>query len=590
MMRHTMIRVSMFLTLMSGLVLGQGERVSAGEMRLRMLGSSTKFATPGGISADGRLVAYTDFEKGGSPSVYDTIKKQHRHLVNLDWNGPDGVGEWVAISRDGKLVAFTWYRTEGDQPELRTVGTDGRGMRTVVKDSDWPKPLDWTPDGQQVLALFGPVWQRTELRLINVADGGVRVLKKFGRAPSAASVSPDGRWIAYRADDGIAHVMAIDGSADRQIFADDARAQLLDWTPDGKGIVFVSERSGTRALWVVPLDHGTTAGAPRLLRSRIADEITPVGIATDGRLFFVENTGLSNSYVLPMDGRPTSRLTKRFEGKNGFAAYSPDGRKLAWFGVKEQSHVGGATLVIRNLANGAERSMQTPANGAFHYAPEWLGDSRSLVFRVSESSKHVLVRLDVETGESTTIAGVRAMWNSEFSADGKTYYYAKEKEGLIVALDVATASEKTILELVPGTFVRGLTWSPDRRTLALAVQYRPPVPDGAGFAKSAIELCDLAARQCRPLIKSADRESLVGSYRRPLLFTPDGKALISTTSGGRTNRIRLFPLDGRPARQLVQSDALLFDTSISPDGKSITYTESTIKNDLWVLENLGDLR
>jgi Tol biopolymer transport system component len=379
--------------------------------------------------------------------------------------------------------------------------------------------------------------------------------------------------------------MAIDGGADRRIFADDARAQLLDWTPDGKGIVFLSERSGTRAVWLAPIEDGATAGEPRLLRPGMADGITAVGMASDGRLFFVENTGLNNSYLLRLDGRPASRLTRRFEGKNGFAVYSPDGKKLAWFGLKERFQVGGGTLVVRNLSNGAEKSMPAPANGALQFAPEWLGDSRSLIFRVKESGKEVLVRLDVETGESMTIAGVRPVWNSELSADGKAYHYAKEKEGLIVALDVATGTEKTVLVLAPGTFVRGLTLSPDRRTLALAVQYRPAVPDGAGFAKSAIELCDLASRQCRPLIKSADRGSLVGAYRRPLLFTPDGKALISTTNDGRPNRIRQFPLDGGPSRQLVQSADILFDTSISPDGKSITYTESTIKNDLWVLEN-----
>ncbi len=571
--------------------LNSGERATSGQMKLRVLSSSTKFvtkgnvATTGGISGNGRLMAYTDYEKGGSPSVYDTATKQHRHLVNLDWTGPDCCGERVVISRDGKLAAFTWYRKEGDQPELRTVSTDGRGLRTVVKDSGWPAALDWTPDNQCVLALFGPIWERTELRLINIADGSARVVKKFAMAPIAARVSPDGRWIAYRASDGIARVMAMDGSADRQILGDDARAQLMDWTPDGKGIVFVSERFGRRELWLARMENGGAAGEPRLLRSGMPDGITPAGLASDGRLLFVENAGLNNSYVLRLEGGPAFRLTERFEGNNGFAAYSPNGKKLAWFGLKEQYHVGGGTLVIRNLPNGGEKSVPAPAKGVLQFAPEWLGDSRSLVFRLPESGKEVLVKLDVETGESTTIAGVRPRWNSELSSDGKTYYYAKEHEGLIAALDVATGSERTILELASGTVVRGLNFSPDGRTLALAVQYRPGVPDGAGVAKSAIEICDVATSQCRALIKSADRGSLVGAYRRPLLFTPDGKAVISTTNDANPNRIQMFPLDGGPARQLVQSAGMLFDTSISPDGKSLAYTESTLKSDLWVLEN-----
>lgn len=562
-----------------------GPRPSDGEMSLRALGSNTVFGVTGGVSSDGRLIAYPDYEKGGSPSVYDTVAKQHRHLVKLDWDGPDGFGDQVAISRDGKSAAFNWYLDGGNPTELRTVSTDGTGMRTVVKNRGWTTPLDWTADGRFVLALLGYGQGPFELCLVDVKDGSVRVLKKYMIGPNSARFSPDGRWIAYRASDGIAQLLSADGSVDRQMFSEDPRAQFLDWTPDGRGIVYISERSGGRALWLSAVENGALTGEPQLLRSGMADGITPIGIAADGRLFFVENTGLNNSYLLRLDGGPASRLTKRFEGHNGFAAYSPDGRKLAWFGLKEQFQVGGGPLVIRNLATGAEKSSPAPANSARNSAPEWLSDSRFLVFRVSESGKDVLTKLDVETGESTKITDAKPVWNSQLSADGKTYYYAKQKEGPIVALNVATGEEKTVAEFVPGTFLRALTPSPDGKTLALAAQYRPVKTGASGSAKSAIELCDVATRQCRALVAAEDRDSLVGFFRRPLLFTPDGKALISTTNGAKPNRIRLFPLDGGRARQLVQSTGLLFDTSISPGGKSITYTEGTLKSDLWVLEN-----
>ncbi|MBK7931229.1 MAG: PD40 domain-containing protein [Bryobacterales bacterium] len=310
-----------------------GPRSFASEMSLRALDSGPQFESLGGMSSDGRLIAFTDNYRGGSPSVYETATKLAHRLVNLDWGQvSSGWGAEVAISRDGKWVAFSWYKTGPRYLELRVVATDGTGMRTIVRDQGSATPLDWSPDGRFVLTLLekerlGQGTTQGEMSLVKVANGSVRNLKKFTRAPTYGRISPDGRWIAYLSSDGVARVMAADGSVDQQLFADDPKAQLVDWTPDGKALVFLSNRSGTRALWHVAMEEGRAAGQARVLRSGMASEIAPLGIGADGRLLFVENSGLNNSYAPPMAGGTLERLTQRFEGSHGFAAYSPDGKR-----------------------------------------------------------------------------------------------------------------------------------------------------------------------------------------------------------------------------------------------------------------------
>lgn len=568
-----------------------GPRPVPGEMSLRALDSGPQLESPGGMSSDGRVIAFTDYYRGGSPSVYETATKRARRLVNLEWDQPKtGFGAQVAISRDGKWVAFLWYTTEPGYAELRLVGADGMGMRTVVRGQGWGAPLDWSPDGRFVLTVLakGNMAQgetQAELSLVVVADGSVRNLKKFTRAPTYGRISPDGRWIAYLSSDGVARVMAIDGSVDQQLFADDPKAQLVDWTPDGKALVFLSNRSGTRALWHVAMEEGRAAGQARVLRSGMASEIAPLGIGADGRFLFIENSGLNNSYVAPMAGGTPERLTHRFEGSHGFAAYSPDGKRVAWFGLREQTGVGGGTLVLRDRASGREKTMPAPGGAVTLFAPEWLEDNRSLVFLVSELGKHMLVKLDVETGQTSKIVDARQVWDSVLSGDGKTYYFVKRQEGQIAALDIATGAERKVADVPPRKMTRALVLSPDGKTLAFVVQHPQHAPDPSGFTGWSLELCDLATGKVRIFRRGDAKDTHVGFYRRALQYTPDGKALIATRTGTKPSRIRLLPLDGGPDRLLVESAGMLFDASISPDGKDLMYTESTSKNDLWVLEN-----
>jgi Tol biopolymer transport system component len=367
--------------------------------------------------------------------------------------------------------------------------------------------------------------------------------------------------------------MATDGTVDRQLFSNDPKAQIVDWTPDGKALVFLSDRSGTRALWHVAVEEGRVPGEALILRTGMASEIFPVGIGADGRLLFVENSGLNNSYVIPLAGGAPMRLTRRFEGSNGFASYSPDGNRLAWFGLKEQFSVRGSTLVVQDRASGTEKTLPTPGGAVMNFAPQWLNDNRSMVFLVSESSKDTLVKLDVETEHTSKIVDARRMMGSLLSPDGKAYYFANREEGHIVALDLATGAERKIADVTPHRLVR-----------AFVVNYPSHLPDSTGFVGWSLELCDLARGKVSIFRRGDFKDRHVGFFRRTLQFTPDGKALIAATGGEKPNLIRLLPLDGGPSRILVQSTGLLFDASVSPDGKSLAYTESTTKNDLWVLE------
>src|SRR6266568_4537335 len=88
------------------------------------------------------------------------------------------------------------------------------------------------------------------------------------RGPSKIFFSPDGKYIAYdlptndSADRRDVFVMAIDGSRETVAVAHPSNNIIMGWSPDGHFLLFSSDRTGSAALWALPLAVGKPQGAP----------------------------------------------------------------------------------------------------------------------------------------------------------------------------------------------------------------------------------------------------------------------------------------------------------------------------------------
>ncbi len=71
------------------------------------------------------------------------------------------------------------------------------------------------------------------------------------------TASPDGRWIAFRALNAL-WIAATNGSGQpRKIVADGYFNSDPDFSPDGKSLLYASDRDGTADLWLHDLKTGT---------------------------------------------------------------------------------------------------------------------------------------------------------------------------------------------------------------------------------------------------------------------------------------------------------------------------------------------
>jgi serine/threonine protein kinase len=182
-------------------------------------------------------------------------------------------------SRDGKFLAYQRVRFPWDDlclVILPAVGSDEQTLTSPSK-SILEMACDWTLDGKWIL---GSTDRRTPKRNSIVlfpiaatphAETGLReVVSHPDYNLWDGRFSPDGRWICFTAmrigEPGVATIYVVPraGGNWRRITEGKALERHPRWSPDGKTIYFVSNRSGFFNLWGTRFDaaEGKPVGQP----------------------------------------------------------------------------------------------------------------------------------------------------------------------------------------------------------------------------------------------------------------------------------------------------------------------------------------
>jgi serine/threonine protein kinase/Tol biopolymer transport system component len=225
------------------------------------------------LSPDGRAAAGTMFD-GTKPQIWIfDLERGTKHLF-MDGNGRDAI--W---SRDGTFI--TYRADRGDDVALCQKRADGTGSENCpIGRREYPIPEDWSPDGRSLL--FSEYTSRGDLDLWIYANGKTTPLIATPFSESSATFSPDGRFIAFEADDGgtvQVYVQPYPGPGPRTTISNGEGSQPL-WAADGRALYYWS----FKRLMVVRVQtaSGLRVGQPKILfETRYPG--APVGAAPDGR-------------------------------------------------------------------------------------------------------------------------------------------------------------------------------------------------------------------------------------------------------------------------------------------------------------------
>ena len=554
----------------------------AARARLAVLGSSGKeprarriLADASGVSGTlfpgGKYISHTD-RKTGDVLHYEIATGETKRITNrgtwTDSGAPADADE--AFSRDGKQIAYSWDAKDGSY-QLRVRNLDGSGLRTVFSDKEYVliEPLDWAPDGQAILAFR--TRDTTELALFPTRGGEVRVLKGLISAwpawPHRAAFSPDGRYVALSypgdaAPRGELLLMTANGRNQTVVAGHPAEDQMLGWTPDGRSLVFLSDRSGTWDIWSVRVSEGQQQGEAELLRKDFGGGEV-LGFAPDGSCYYRTTLNVGHLYTGEVDlttGRvlaPPVRVPTRYLGFIDQTRWSPDGKSLLY--VSQRGPIGPQynILTIRSAATGEERFLAPRLR--FINQTSWAPDSRSILAIGIGALESAIFRMDAESGEASRLVG-GDRFVPRLCPDGKTLLFVGNGP-VLMRRNLDTGEE---LELAKEA------WSYDVSPNGREVSF---------FSKGAVRITSISGGEPREVFRTSAEQC------RPR-WTADGRAMIVEVHGKGNPEVWEVPAQGGTPRKLEVSVSGLESFTLHPDNRRFAFAvNEPAKSEFWVLEN-----
>lgn len=194
-------------------------------------------------SQDGQRLVY-GIGDGQGLEVFD--------LRTLDRTRIRSRGKDPAWSPDGRWIAFVHEEVHNEirNEEVWLIQPDGTGERRLGIGG-YPS---WATGGKSVHALRRDNWQFVEL---DVATGESKDLAEF-RESYYPALSPDGKLIAFGAEQSLKVIERGTGKLLHRIPATQDRGLLPAWSPDGKFVGFGgydADSSGVRVLEVATGKH-----------------------------------------------------------------------------------------------------------------------------------------------------------------------------------------------------------------------------------------------------------------------------------------------------------------------------------------------
>lgn len=217
-----------------------------------------------------------------------------------------------------------------------------------------------------------------------------------------ASLSPDGKKVYFYSDrkgNQDISVMDADGKNQKTLVAHPATDRLPNISPDGKKIVFVSDRDHEDGeLYVMQSDGSNVI---RLTHNEVSEDVA--FWSPDGRQIIFSKDAIPPQdtsgemdfeiFIMNADGTGEIQLTRQ-PGFCSGAVFSPDGKKVAFYGKSDEGNMDLFTMKpngkqVKNITRDAIED----------YSPSWSPDGKWLAYTSGDPSNYDVWILSLKTGE-----------------------------------------------------------------------------------------------------------------------------------------------------------------------------------------------
>jgi serine/threonine-protein kinase len=237
------------------------------------------------------------------------------------------------------------------------------------------------------------------------------------------ALSPDGTRLAVslytgEGEEGI-WVKRLDSGPLTRLTFDGSLNYRPAWTPDGRSIAFISDRSDKNQVWIKRAD-GSAAAELLLEDERQVDEVV---WSRDGRwLVYRTASGGTNTRDIHAI-RPGLDSVSRIVAGSPFDEYSPalspDGRWVAYVSTES----GRPEVYVRPFPDADQAKWQVSVDGASE--PVWSPRGRRLFYRTRRGD---IAAVDLGSGPSLQVGTPQVLFTS-FSTEGESYHATYDVAG-----------------------------------------------------------------------------------------------------------------------------------------------------------------
>jgi tricorn protease len=382
------------------------------------------------------------------------------------------------------------------------------------------------------------------------------------------AISPDGHTICFSYLGDLWTVPA-DGGRAARLTVHPARDIQPRYSPDGRWIVFASDRFGNYDLFLMPAE----GGEPRRLTYNSGFDF-PSGFTPDSKwvVYYSNAYGVGDLYKVRTTGGEPIRLTWDNREWKYLPRVSPDGQWIAYdFNGSPGSwrHRGyqgsnNADIWLARFATPIEAPARLTENPGQDFAPLWAPDGETIYYVSDRGGEVNLWSMDRKGGHPRQIThyqsdGVRL---PDISADGKKIVYEYNSE--IWICDTKSGAGHAVPIQAPSDTRENLN---AERTFTTGLQEYEVSPDG-----------EKAALLVRGELFAVTTEK--GGVARRLTHTPDRESHITWN---RDSRAITYVSDRSGNKDLFQVDLQGNETRLtatpqdetnplySPDGKYLAY-------------------
>jgi dipeptidyl aminopeptidase/acylaminoacyl peptidase len=329
------------------------------------------------------------------------------------------------ISPDGAQIIYTrgWVDKQNDRREtsLWIMNADGAKNRFLVRGSN----ARWSPTGDRIVytAQGDPRGTQIFVRYMD-AEGAITQITHVEKSPGTVAWSPDGQRIGFTMDveDKVSWAIKMPKAPEGAKWVETPHiVERLDYRQDGTGF----DDEGYRHVFVVP----ATGGTPRQLTNgkwnHNGVEWTPDGkqiLFSSNRVDDAEYQWReSDIYSVNVDTGAIAQLTKR-KGPDGSPKVSPDGKRVAYTGNDWSKDTWqDSKLYVMNIDGSNPRMV----SGAWDRSPQsvtWKDDGTGVYFTAQDSGSQNLYFLPLagsRSDEVQTLTRGKSMLTTSSLAKGK---------------------------------------------------------------------------------------------------------------------------------------------------------------------------